>query len=203
MLFDEAESIGIYVSCIEIEEGNEDHMLITLSNYGTTSIYESTNATAGSPLWTAVEGDLPDMPVRWASFNPTNTDQAFIATELGVWSTTNLNGTSTQWMPTNTGLANTRIDMIKFRSSDNQMIVATHGRGVFTSADINNCDDQLLTLTSFTNNTVYDDANVIESAATMNKNNVTFRAETAIELKNGFTVADNKVFTAEIGDCPE
>jgi trimeric autotransporter adhesin len=83
------------VSGIAIDPANEAHMLVTYSNYGVTSVWESFNATSTSPTWTAVEGNLPDMPVRWVMFDPRNNDWALIATELGVWSTDNLNGAST------------------------------------------------------------------------------------------------------------
>ena len=121
------------VSCIVIDGANEDHMLVTYSNYNVTSIYESFNATQASPTWTAVEGNLPDMPVRWAMFDPRNSDWALVATELGVWSTDNLNGASTDWSPTNTNLANVRVDMFQYRSSDRTIAAATHGRGLFTA----------------------------------------------------------------------
>ena len=121
------------VSCIAIDGANEDHMLVTYSNYGVTSVYESLNATQASPTWTAVEGNLPDMPVRWAMFDPRNSDWALIATDLGVWSTDNINGGSTDWDPTNTGLANTRVDMLQYRASDRTIAAATHGRGLFTA----------------------------------------------------------------------
>jgi len=120
-----------YVSCVEVEIGDDDHILVTYSNYGVTSIYETTN---GGTSWNSVEGNLPDMPVRWAKFAPTSSDQALIATELGVWTTDDLNGGSTQWGPSNTGLANVRTDMIKWRTSDNTVIAATHGRGLFSSS---------------------------------------------------------------------
>jgi len=121
------------VSCVAIDPANEDHMLVTYSNYGVTSIFESFNATQASPTWTAVEGDLPDMPVRWAMFDPRNSDWALLATELGVWSTDNIDGASTDWEPTSTGLANVRIDMLQYRSSDRTVAAATHGRGLFTA----------------------------------------------------------------------
>jgi hypothetical protein len=73
------------------------------------------------------------MPVRWAMFDPRNSDWALIATDLGVWSTDDLNGASTDWDPTNTGLANVRIDMLQYRSSDRTIAAATHGRGLFTA----------------------------------------------------------------------
>lgn len=118
------------VSCVAIEDGDDDHLLVTFSNYGVSSVWETTN---GGTNWTEVEGNLPDMPVRWALFNPNNSDQALIATELGVWSTDDLDGGSTIWEASNNGLANVRTDMLQIRSSDNLVVAATHGRGIFTS----------------------------------------------------------------------
>ncbi|TMI86450.1 MAG: hypothetical protein E6H08_21015 [Bacteroidetes bacterium] len=104
--------------------------MVTYSNYGVNSIWETTN---GGTSWTSVEGNLPDMPVRWAMFDPRNSDWAIIATEVGVWSTDNLNGGSTDWDPTNSGLANVRVDMLQYRASDRTIAAATHGRGLFTA----------------------------------------------------------------------
>lgn len=123
---------GAYISCVEVETGNDNHLIVTYTNYGTNSIWETLN---GGTNWTSVEGNLPDMPVRWALFNPNNNTQLLIATELGVWSTDNLNGISTVWGSSNTGLANVRVDMLQIRQSDKLVIAATHGRGLFyTSA---------------------------------------------------------------------
>ncbi len=118
-----------YVSCIAVEDGDEDHLLVTYSNYGVNSVWETTD---GGTNWTSVEGNLPDMPIRWAMFSPIGGDSALLATELGVWSTTNLNGTSTNWAVSNTGLANVRTDMLQFRESDSTVIAATHGRGLYS-----------------------------------------------------------------------
>ncbi|HEX2684561.1 MAG TPA: PKD domain-containing protein, partial [Ferruginibacter sp.] len=119
-----------YLNCIEVETGNDNHLLAMYTNYGVNSIWESVD---GGANWTSVEGNLPDMPIRWALFNPNNSDQAVIATELGVWSTDNLNGASTVWGASNSGLANVRVDMLQLRTSDKLMIAATHGRGLFSS----------------------------------------------------------------------
>ena len=121
------------VSCIAIDGANEDHILVTYSNYNVTHIYESYNANQASPTWTAVDGNFPNMPVRWAMFDPRNSDWALLATELGVWSTDNINGASTDWSPTNTDLANVRVDMLQYRASDRTIAAATHGRGLFTA----------------------------------------------------------------------
>ena len=119
-----------YLSSIDVESGNDNHILISYSNYGVVSVWETTN---GGATWASVEGNLPDMPARWVIFAPGNADQALVATELGVWTTDNLNGASTVWGPSNNGLANVRTDMLRSRSSDNTVVAATHGRGLFTT----------------------------------------------------------------------
>ena len=119
-----------YLTCVEVETGNDNHIILTYSNYGVNSVWETTN---GGTLWTSVEGNLPDMPIRWALFNPSNNDQVVLATELGVWSTDNLNAGATVWGASNSGLANVRVDMLQLRTSDKFMIAATHGRGMFSS----------------------------------------------------------------------
>jgi PKD repeat protein len=119
-----------YVSCIEVENGNDNHLIAVFRNFGINSVWETTN---GGSTWTSIEGNLPDVPVRWAIFNPRNSKQALVATELGVWSTDSLQGTSTVWGASNSGLANVRVDMLQTRASDYMVIAATHGRGLFLS----------------------------------------------------------------------
>jgi len=118
------------VSCIEVETGNDNHILVTYSNYGTNSVWETKN---GGLTWASVEGNLPDMPVRWALFNPHKNWQVLLATELGVWSSDSLRAGTTNWQPSNSGFSNVRTDMLKMRGSDKQVVAATHGRGLFTS----------------------------------------------------------------------
>lgn len=118
------------ISCIEIEKDDDNHLLVTYSNYGVNSVWETKN---GGVSWTSVEGNLPDMPVRWALFSPLDSSQALLATEAGVWSADALNGGATVWGPSNSGLANVRTDMLQLRAADKMMIAATHGRGLYSS----------------------------------------------------------------------
>ncbi len=192
---------GRAVSCVEIERGNENHILVTLSNYGVTSIYESFNGNSASPTWQSVEGNLPDMPVRWAMFNPNNSDQALIATELGVWSTTNLNGNSTDWDPTNAGLSNTRVDMLKYRSSDKQVIAATHGRGLFTTNDFmtDPCDN-VVSLNGLTLGGNYTARQSINSVNTIVSTAANFLAPEVI-FNPSFTVNSGVQFMVSTTGC--
>lgn len=121
------------VSSISIDPASEAHILMTFSNYGISHVVETKNAFDKSPVWTVIDGNLPDMPVRWSMFYPDNSGMAIIATELGVWTTNFLNGSSTNWLPTNTDLANTRVDMLKYRALDRTVAAASYGRGLFTA----------------------------------------------------------------------
>lgn len=121
---------GGSVSCIAIEKGNENHMLATVSNYGAVSIHESFD---NGSTWQSVEGNLPDMPVRWVIFDPIDPDQAMIATEAGVWVTENLDGNNTVWQPSLQGLPVVSVYMLQYRESDNMIVAATYGRGLFTT----------------------------------------------------------------------
>jgi photosystem II stability/assembly factor-like uncharacterized protein len=128
---------GAYVSSIDIDPDNPNHLLVTLSNYGVTSVFESLNA--GS-TWTSIEGNLPDMPVRWGLFVPATASVdgvspkgILLGTELGVWYAARTTGATTTWIPQSDNLPNTRIDMLRLRPSDLLLAAATHGRGLFTT----------------------------------------------------------------------
>lgn len=117
------------VSCIAVGASN-DTLMVTFSNYGINSVWQTTD---GGLSWESREGNLPDMPIRWAVYHPDNNMQALLATETGVWSTSNLNQTNPWWIPLNTGMANVRVDMLRIRHSDNTVLASTHGRGMFTT----------------------------------------------------------------------
>lgn len=118
------------ISRVEIG-ATENDLLVTFSNYGVTSVFESGD---GGTTWTSKEGDLPDMPVRWALYNPGNYSEVILATDLGVWRTTNMESGTVNWVPSNIGLANVRVDMLQIRESDYEVIAATHGRGLYSSS---------------------------------------------------------------------
>lgn len=135
---------GQYISSIDVESGDASHILITISNYGVSSVYESTDLGAS---WTSLDNNgvnLPDVPVRWGLFIPAGYNQIvqatggiLLATELGVWGTNTSSAATTPWAANNTGMGNVRADMIKLRGSDKTVAVATHGRGLFTSTLLN------------------------------------------------------------------
>jgi len=128
---------GSYISCIDVDPSNTNNILVTMSNFGVTSVWESTN---GGTSFTNIEGNLPDMPVWWGLFAPpgaqlsgTTGGGIVLGTDLGAWTTSSVNGNSTQWIPNNNGLANVPVYMIKYRPANTSLVAATHGRGLFTT----------------------------------------------------------------------
>jgi trimeric autotransporter adhesin len=119
---------GQYASSIAVGT-NDSNLMVTYSNYGVNQVHVTTD---GGVNWSICDGNLPDIPVRWAVFHPTNNLAAAIATELGVYTTQNLNGAATVWVRS-PGLPFCRIDMLKLRKSDNTLIAATHGRGLWST----------------------------------------------------------------------
>ena len=129
-----------YVSSIDVWEsasGDDDSILVTLSSYGVNSVYYTANGTNGTPTWTDIDDNstLQDMPVRWGVFSKQGADKIFIATDLGVLATDNINGNSTTWtMVNNDLLPNVRVDMLEYDADDN-LVVATHGRGIWETKE--------------------------------------------------------------------
>lgn len=117
------------VSCVAIGT-NDSNVIATYSNYGVKHVWVTTSGGAGG--WTNITGNLPDIPVRWALFYADDNTKAMIATEMGVYETTNINGSSTVWTE-DPGFPVVRTDMLKYRKTDGTIAAATHGRGIWTT----------------------------------------------------------------------
>lgn len=191
-----------YISCLEIG-ATDNELLLTLSSYNVTSVWYSTD---GGVNWTdkdAVGHGLPNIPIRFALFNPLDRKQVLLATELGVWSTTDITASNPGWQPTNANLANVRCEMLRFRSSDNTVAVATHGRGIFTTKLIScptnvvrqsneSISETLVSGTYIKGNT----ANLIQTGV-----NKTYSAKNYVLLEPKFETQSGAIFQALIGGC--
>ncbi len=136
-----------YINCVELGR-NEKEILVIFSNYGVNSVWFSND---GGASWQEKDGDLPDMPIWWGVFNPLNPEEVLLATEVGIWNTTNFSAESPAYTPQNDNLAQVRTTMIRVREADNHFAVASYGRGLFTgvfqstksdSEDVDNDGDE-------------------------------------------------------------
>jgi subtilisin-like proprotein convertase family protein len=118
-----------FVNAVAIGSSDQ-YLAASITSYGVNNIWVSSN---GGSSWTACDGNLPDMPVYWAFFDPADNNRLFIATETGVWETALLNGASTIWVP-HTSFPTVRTTMLKYRSTDRTLLASTYGRGLWTTA---------------------------------------------------------------------
>lgn len=118
---------NVTTSCVAVGTSDQN-LMVCYSNYGVQQIWVSTN---GGTSWTNIDGNLPDMPVRWCMFVPNDNTKAIIATEAGVYLTLLINGGSTDWLASPT-FPLVRTDMLQYRPSDKLIVAATHGRGLWS-----------------------------------------------------------------------
>jgi len=117
-----------YVNNVAV--GNTDQTLLAcFSSYGVNNVWLTKD---GGTTWSACDGNLPDMPVYWAVFNPNDNNRVYIATETGVWETSLLNGANTIWYP-HSSFPTVRTTMLKYRSSDKTLAASTYGRGIWST----------------------------------------------------------------------
>ncbi len=107
-----------------------DSLFVTLSNYGISNIYFSPD---GGTTWIAKDGNLPNMPVWSILVNPNKMGEVIIATELGIFGTSNIYAASVVWTAYNTGMGPVKTLALRYRDNDRVIMAVTHGRGVFTS----------------------------------------------------------------------
>ena len=128
------------VSNIAVDPEDHDHLLIIFSNYNIPSIFASNN---GGSSFVDVSGNLEENPdgsgdgpsIRCAEIVPLNNGKQYlIGTSTGLYSTKDLNGSSTEWAKESIEtLGESVIPMMDYRTSDGRLLVATHGNGVFTT----------------------------------------------------------------------
>ena len=150
-------SNGGYTSCVAIDPYNADRVIVVYSNYNTVSLWLTEDA---GESWEPIEGNLMgtkdsnvppqlyyigDGPsTRWAEIAMTDSGYVyFLGTSVGLFSTRELKGDSTVWKQEGAEtIGNVVVDMLKYRESDQWLVVGTHGNGIYTgNVEFENTDD--------------------------------------------------------------
>lgn len=129
-----------YISAIDTDPRDDDHVVVSYSSYGVISVFNSTN---GGETWTAIAGNLEESPngsgagpsvkhVRMLVRN--DAVMYFVGTTTGLYSTSKLDGMNTVWVQeAEDVIGNTVVDMIDVRHTDGFVVAATHGTGVYSA----------------------------------------------------------------------
>jgi hypothetical protein len=139
---------GSYASCISIDPYDADRVIVAFSNYSVISLWLTED---GGDNWEAIEGNLKGNPdvgvppslyylsdgpsIRWAEMAMTDSGYVyFIGTSVGLFSTRELDGDSTEWkMEGVNTIGNVVVDMLDYREEDQWLVVGTHGNGIYTA----------------------------------------------------------------------
>jgi hypothetical protein len=126
---------GAYVHNIAVNPDNGNELIVIYSNYKIPGIFHSSN---GGQSFTSVEGNLEGNQnngpsIRAATILPTSNGTLYlVATSIGVYSTSQLNGGSTIWsLEGAETVGNVIVNSITSRRSDGKIVAGTHGRGAY------------------------------------------------------------------------
>lgn len=128
-----------YIVDIAINPLDANELIVVMSNYEIIGLYHSTN---GGQSFTPIEGNLqgteasPGPSLRAASILPLDgAAHYFVGTSTGLYSTTDLDGNNTTWIPESTSeVGQAVVTDIATRHADGVVAAATHGRGLFVGS---------------------------------------------------------------------
>ena len=115
-----------WISDIHLDWTDNSTLYIAFSGYGSGHAYKTTDRGAN---WTNISGDLPNIPANAIIPSRTEPNTIFLATDLGVWYTTN---GGTNWKQFGNGLPNTVCFDMKLTPL-NTLVVGTFGRGIWST----------------------------------------------------------------------
>jgi hypothetical protein len=118
---------NVRVNSIAINANNADEVYVAQAGFTGPRIWRTLNATTG-PSWTDVSGTLPTVPVNDIVVDPDLLGTVYVATDLGVYFSTNSGNT---WGPLANGLPNVAVFGLKLHRPSRTLRAATHGRGMW------------------------------------------------------------------------
>ena len=186
----------IYIKDIETNPFNEDIVYVVQEN----KIWKSNNK---GIEWFDISGDLCDIPINCIEINPQSDEGLYIGTDFGIFYK---NANMENWVPFNAGLPPIIISDIEITDAhftNNYIVVATYGRGVWKSEVACNTTEAIDLHISGTLESSFRHAEstITSDAFIPSGTNVTFRAGKSIRLTSGFHAKGN--FRAYIEPCVE
>ena len=135
--------VGGYISDIAVNPQNGNEFVVVFSNYNVSSLFYTDN---GGQSYSQVQGNLQGAKVSGSTYSEyigpsirsaaiVNTGDGkyfVVGTSVGLYMTTTLAGTNTQWAKQGTNtIGNALVTSLYSRPADGWMAIGTHGRGVF------------------------------------------------------------------------
>ncbi len=116
---------GSYVTRVVAALGNPDGVYATISGFGGSHVFWSSDAGAH---WENITGDLPNVPVQDIAINLNDASTLYVGTDLGVYQTTNH---GQNWEIFGSGFPVVVVDDMEMQARTGMLRAATHGRGLW------------------------------------------------------------------------
>lgn len=124
---------------LAVDPDNANHLVLSVGGYSATQkVYETFNANVGSPTWTSIVRNLPNVPINCIVMNNDAANSIYIGTDIGVFVT---NDNRVNWIMYNNGLPTTRIYDLEINNAlaTDRIYAGTFGRGVFYADTYTGC----------------------------------------------------------------
>ena len=111
-----------------VDDEDEDRVLVAFGGHtGLTAshVFISTN---GGDSWTDISGNLPDISVNAAAFDPISRKTIYVGTDVGVFRSVCGDG---MWQAFDNGIPNVIISDLNMNRKDKILVAATFGRGMY------------------------------------------------------------------------
>jgi hypothetical protein len=121
-----------YVGRTAIDPSNSNVGYVCFNGYGVAAgqhVWKTTNLSAATPTWTVAGNGIPDVPVNAFAVDPTNSNNLYAGTDIGVYNSTD---GGTTWNPMNNGqLPRVAVFDMAIQPTSKVLKIATHGRGIW------------------------------------------------------------------------
>ena len=116
-----------YVTSIYIDPANSNAVYVTFGGFFSQNLWRTLN---GGATWTNLGGaTLPPAPMRSFTRHPRNLTELYLATDVGVYTSSDAGAT---WTTTDQGPNDAAIDSISFVHGQDMLLAGSHGRGLWT-----------------------------------------------------------------------
>ena len=117
-----------FIARAVVDPNSSTTAYVTLSAFGVTNVWKTTNLNAVNPTWTAAAGGLPQVPVSAFVIDPQDSNALYAGTDIGVYQS--LDG-GANWLPFGTGLPRVAVFDAEISNVHRILRIATHGRGLY------------------------------------------------------------------------
>ena len=118
-------------SSVAVSPSDTETIYVGVMGFGTGHIFKRMKINDNFQ-WIDISGNLKDVPVNSILVDPASANDIYIATDAGVWLTTDGGKAGSTWIPYGNGLPHSAVLQLKMATgAKRQIVAATHGRGAW------------------------------------------------------------------------